>query len=194
MHTDICGVLSTHVYDGRLKAPKENGNQKIPNPTKRLIQSESGILFYPCEHEGNTSSAPEEVAQVQQIFNELLTCSFRDKEGIERALTEKDIMVIAPYNIQVNNLRNALGKNAEVGTIDLFQGREAPVVIISMTASNPEETPRGIDFLFSQQRINVALSRAKALAIIVGSPKLFSTKCNNARQMELVNFFCALSS
>lgn len=194
MHTDICGVLSKHVYDDRLKAPEENGNQRIPNPTKTLIPKESGILFYPCEHEGNTSSAPEEVAQVRKIFNELLTCSFRDKEGGGRALTEKDIMVIAPYNIQVNNLRSALGKNAEVGTIDLFQGREAPVVIISMTASNPEETPRGIDFLFSQQRINVALSRAKALAIIVGSPKLFSTKCNNARQMELVNFFCALSS
>jgi uncharacterized protein len=102
-------------------------------------------------------------------------------------------MVIAPFNIQVNKLKNALGSDAHVGTIDLFQGREAPVVIVSMTTSNVEEAPRGIDFLFSQQRINVALSRAKALAILVGTPRLFATKCTTPKQMELVNFFCAIA-
>ena len=102
-------------------------------------------------------------------------------------------MVIAPFNIQVNNLKSALGSEAQVGTIDLFQGREAPVVLVSMTTSNVEEAPRGIDFLFSQQRINVALSRAKALAILVGTPRLFATKYTTPRQLELVNFFCAIA-
>ena len=193
MHTRICDALSEHVYDGRLQAPKENGAQKILNPNPNLVLDDVGILFHPCKHEGNTSSSPEEVGRVGEIYRELLGCSFRDKDGVERKLSKEDIMVIAPYNVQVNNLRAALGDGAEVGTIDIFQGREAPVVIISMTSSNAEDTPRGIEFLFSQQRINVALSRAKALAIIVGSPRLFSTRCVTPKQMELVNFFCAVS-
>ena len=193
MHTAICGILSKHVYEDRLEAPGENGNQKIQLPNKRLITKESGILFDACHHEGNTGSSPEEVARVVELYQELLGCSFVDKNGKEHAITKKDIMVVAPFNIQVNNLKTALGAEAEVGTIDRFQGREAPVVIVSMTTSNVEETPRGIDFLFSQQRINVALSRAKALAIIVGSPRLFGTKCNSPKQMALVNFFCAIA-
>ena len=194
MHTEICTVLSKHVYEDRLEAPQENGNQKIHNPSEALVTQRSGILFNPCHHEGNTGSAPEEVARVQEIYQELLGCTFEDKDGNQRPITKKDIMVIAPFNLQVNNLKSALGSEAEVGTIDLFQGREAPVVIISMTTSNAEDTPRGIDFLFSQQRLNVALSRAKALAIIVGAPKLFGTKCNTPKQMELVNLFCALAN
>jgi predicted RecB family nuclease len=193
MHTDICKVLSKHVYEDRLDAPPENANQKILIPNQRLITKSSGILFNPCQHDGNTASSPEEVARVVELYQELLGASFVDSKGDNHTITVKDIMVVAPFNIQVNNLKSALPTDAEVGTIDLFQGREAPVVIISMTTSNVEETPRGIDFLFSQQRVNVALSRAKALAIIVGSPRLLSTKCNNPKQMELVNFFCALS-
>ena len=193
MHTDICKVLSQHVYDDRLVAPAENGTQKIHMPNKKLITKECGILFNPCHHEGNTGSSPEEVARVVELYRELLGCTFVDKAGKERPITQNDIMVIAPFNIQVNNLKSALGSEAQVGTIDLFQGREAPVVIVSMTTSNVEEAPRGIDFLFSQQRINVALSRAKALAILVGTPRLFATKCTTPKQMELVNFFCAIA-
>lgn len=193
MHTDICQVLSHHVYDRRLEAPAENGNQKIQIPHKKLITRESGILFNACHHEGNTGSSPEEVERVTELYRELLGCTFVDKTGKEQPITEKDIMVIAPFNMQVTKLKNALGSEAQVGTIDLFQGREAPVVIVSMTTSNVEEAPRGIDFLFSQQRINVALSRAKALAILVGTPRLFATKCTTPKQMELVNFFCAIA-
>lgn len=193
MHTDICAVLSEHVYDGRLKAPRENGKQRISGTPKRLIEPETGIVFLPCEHDGNTSSSDEEVALIGDIYKELLVGSFHDKAGKVHPLSPEEIMVIAPYNLQVGKLKDALGDTAQVGTIDLFQGREASVVIVSMTTSNLEDTPRGIDFLFSQQRINVALSRAKALAIIVGSPRLFETRCNTTEQMALVNFFCALA-
>jgi uncharacterized protein len=100
-------------------------------------------------------------------------------------------MVISPYNMQVALLREQL-PNANIGTIDKFQGREAAVVLASMATSNLEETPRGLDFLFSQQRINVMLSRAKALAIVVGSPKLFQARCSSTEQMKLLSFFYAL--
>lgn len=108
-------------------------------------------------------------------------------------LQSKDIMVVSPYNLQVNLLIEHL-QGVKIGTIDKFQGREAPVAIISMTASDVSEAPRGLDFLFNINRLNVALSRAKALAILVASPELLRTRCKNIEQMELLNFFCALTT
>jgi uncharacterized protein len=192
MHTDICNLLSTHVYDSRLTSPPENGHQRIIPRTIFSLNHPAGYFFHPCEHDGNTQSSQEEAATIAQIYRELLACNFRDKNGNLSPITPAEIMVIAPYNLQVQLLRRTL-PDADVGTIDLFQGREAPVVIVSMTASSMEETPRGLDFLFSQQRINVALSRAKALAIILGSPKLFNVRCTRPEQMKLVNFFCAVA-
>jgi uncharacterized protein len=191
MHNDICSLLSTHVYDGRLTAPPENGNQRILSQNTFSLSQSAGYLFRPCEHDGNTQASEEEVAVVQEIYHELLSCSFQAKDGSVIPMTQRDIMVIAPYNMQVQLLRRAL-PDAEVGTIDLFQGREAPVVLVSMTTSSIEDAPRGLEFLFSQQRLNVALSRAKALAIIVGSPQLLKVRCTKPAQMKLVNLFCAL--
>ncbi len=194
MHPDICNLLSHHIYEGRLAAPPENGQQKIvmPGPSPTGLKNH-GIQLIPVDHDGNTGSSPEEVATIQRIYQELLSASFCDKQGVTRRITRSDILVIAPFNLQVNNLQSALGHEALVGSIDLFQGREAPVVIVSMTTSNAEDTPRGLDFLFSYQRINVALSRAQALAIVVASPRLIRTKCNSSKQMEMVNFFCAVA-
>jgi predicted RecB family nuclease len=191
MHTEICDLLSTHVYDSRLSSPAENGHQRIIPETTFSLNQPAGYLFHPCEHDGNTQTSLEEANALRQIYQELLSCSFRAKDGTISKITPSDIMVIAPYNMQVQLLRRTL-PDADVGTIDLFQGREAPVVLISMTTSSMDEAPRGLEFLFSQQRINVALSRAKALAIVLGSPKLFQARCTKPEQMKLVNFFCAL--
>lgn len=100
-----------------------------------------------------------------------------------------DMLFVAPYNYQVNLLRAALPAEARIGSVDKFQGQEAPIVFVSMCASDASESPRGIDFLFSKNRLNVAISRAQSLAIVVGSPRLAMTPVNNLRQMELVNFY-----
>jgi uncharacterized protein len=115
--------------------------------------------------------------------------TWRDKDGKERVLTRQDIMVVAPYNAQVTALSAALPE-VRVGTVDKFQGQQAPVVIVSLTTSTAEEAPRGMSFLYSANRLNVATSRAKALCILVGNPKLFEPDCATPAQMRLANAFC----
>jgi uncharacterized protein len=192
MHGEICSLLSHHVYENRLEAHTDNDHQSITNPHPSRITQKSGVLFLSCDHtEDSTTSSEDEAALVQDLVEELLECSFTDKTGTTRKLTLDDLMIIAPFNLQVKEILRRIPEG-RVGTIDLFQGQEAPVAIVSMTSSNINETPRGLDFLFSTKRLNVALSRAKALAIIVGSPKLLKTRCKTPEQMQLVNFFCAL--
>ena len=107
-------------------------------------------------------------------------------------MTEADIIVVAPYNLQVNTLRRALPPGIRVGTVDKFQGQEAPVCLVSMTASSGEEMPRGMEFLLSRERINVAVSRAKGLALVFASPRLMEAKCSSVEQMALVNLLWIL--
>ena len=107
---------------------------------------------------------------------------------------QTDIIVVAPYNAQVNALRDALPDGIRVGTVDKFQGQEAPVCLVSMTASSAEETSRGMEFLFSLNRINVAVSRAKGLSLVFGAPRLREAKCETVEQMRLVNTLCAMLS
>lgn len=143
-------------------------------------------------HEGNAQIAPEEVAAIQEAARDLLSGTWTEKAGASRPMRQSDIIVVAPYNAQVNALRDALPDGIRVGTVDKFQGQEAPVCLVSMTASSAEETPRGTDFLFSNNRINVAVSRAKGLALVFGSPRLRESKCETVEQMRLVNTLCAL--
>ena len=92
--------------------------------------------------------------------------------------------------MQVNLLQALLPTGTRVGTVDKFQGQEAAVVVVSMTASSAEDVPRGMEFLYSRNRINVAVSRAKSLAIIVASPRLLEASCSKIEQMALVNTLC----
>jgi uncharacterized protein len=110
-----------------------------------------------------------------------------------RPMRETDIIAVAPYNLQVNALRNALPSGIRVGTVDKFQGQEAAVCLVSMTSSSSEEMPRGMEFLLSRERINVAVSRAQGLALVFGSPRLLDAKCATVEQMALVNTLCALA-
>jgi len=98
-------------------------------------------------------------------------------------------MVVAPYNAQVTALSAALS-DVRIGTVDKFQGQQAPVVIVSLTTSTPEDAPRGMDFFYSSNRLNVATSRARALCILVGNPRLFEPDCRTPQQMRLANAFC----
>jgi uncharacterized protein len=193
MHTEICGVLSKHVYDNKLQAPPENARHAIHNPNPQLITKNAGLLYLAVEHTRRVSVAPEEITMISKLVDELRHCSFESSKGEVTPLTPSDIMIVAPYNLQVRALKEAI-PDVRIGTIDLFQGQQAPVTILSMTTSDVNEAPRGIEFLFSTNRVNVALSRAQALAIVVASPELLRARCRTPEQMRLVNFFCAVAS
>jgi superfamily I DNA and/or RNA helicase len=112
-----------------------------------------------------------------------------DDKGRSRPLELEDILIVAPYNAQVSDLAARL-PTARIGTVDKFQGQQAPVVIYSLTTSSPEDAPRGMEFLYSLNRLNVATSRAQAMVIVVGNLRLLEPECRSPRQMQLANAFC----
>jgi uncharacterized protein len=192
LHPAICQFISDAFYDGRL-AP-DLGNDK-----RRLIFKSSidgitpqGIHFLPVHHSGCSQKSEEEGTVIKHYYQQLLGQQFEDGEGGCRSITPDDILVVSPYNVQVNHLKSVLPAGARVGTVDKFQGQEAPVVLISMATSSAEDMPRNIEFLFSANRLNVALSRAQCLAVLAASPKLLETPCRSIEQLRLVNKFCQL--
>ncbi|MEZ2144797.1 TM0106 family RecB-like putative nuclease [Bradyrhizobium sp. DN5] len=189
MHPDICRIISDFVYEGRLNSDEGAAQQCIIGETYPL---RTGARLIEVPHAGNTQSSHEEIAAIRIELQRLLACKFRDRAGHESRLSLDDVLIVAPYNLQVNALKAALPSGARVGTIDKFQGQEAPVCLISMTTSSGDEIPRGVDFLFSINRINVAISRAQALSLIFASPRLLEVACNTVEDMRLVNSLCAL--
>lgn len=152
----------------------------------------SGLRFVPVHHAGNRNESPEEVETVASIIDKVLAsgATWIDRNGVEHVLRLKDILVVAPYNAQVSAIAQKLPPGARVGTVDKFQGQEAPVVIYSMATSTADEAPRGMSFLFSPNRLNVATSRAQALVVVVANPALFEPECRTPEQMKLANAFC----
>ncbi|MFZ1015221.1 MAG: C-terminal helicase domain-containing protein, partial [Terracidiphilus sp.] len=136
-------------------------------------------------------SAPEEVECIATLYDTLLktSVSWVDDKGQSRALRPDDVLIVAPYNAQVSDLVARIPQ-ARIGTVDKFQGQQAPVVIYSLTTSSPEDAPRGMEFLYSLNRLNVATSRAQVMVIIVGNPLLLEPECRSPRQMQLANALC----
>jgi len=193
MHEDVCRFISEAVYDGRLAPEAANRNQRLVlNGSPHAALRPTGIRFFAVSHDGCRQSSKEEAAVVKDLFASLLAQSYVDKEGRQRRMTIDNVLVVAPYNAQVNLLKSTLPAGARVGTIDKFQGQEAEAVIVSMTTSNGDCLPRNIDFLYDKNRLNVAVSRAKCLALVVASPDLLHIHCNSPAQMELVNTLCWL--
>ncbi len=190
MHPDVCRFISDQVYEGRLTSHPDTSRQAVAG----TAFPSAGAFWVSVPHEGNAQIAPEEIEAIKAAARELLTAAWTEKDGTTRPMRQSDIIVVAPYNAQVNALRDALPDGIRVGTVDKFQGQEAPVCLVSMTASSAEETPRGMDFLFSLNRINVAVSRAKGLALVFGAPRLREAKCETVEQMRLVNTLCALNT
>ena len=190
MHPDICRLISDQVYDSRLNSA-EVTNRHIVNVPKEILPIRHGIHFVPVIHEGNTQGSEEEVEVIKSLTEKLINVPYWPKEddGKVRFIGWSDILFVAPYNYQVNLLKSALNTEAKVGSVDKFQGQESPIVILSMCASDASESPRGIEFLFSKNRLNVAISRAQSIVIVVGSPNLANTSANNLKQMELINFY-----
>jgi len=194
MHPAVCHPLSEVVYEGKLKAAKNNDRQRVSVPDSKLIKKPHGVIVVNVDHDGNRQSSEEEVDVIQRIINDLKTGHCTAKNGDSRAIADEDILVVAPYNMQVNLLKDRLGDQIAIGTIDKFQGQEAPVVIISMAVSDVEESSRGLDFLFDINRLNVAVSRAQALAIIVANPGLERCRVSSLEQMEKASFYSRLVS
>jgi hypothetical protein len=146
------------------------------------------------EHSGCSQKSQEEGEAVRQYFELLLAQHFQDRSGRVRRLTVDDILVVSPYNVQVNHLTAILPAGARVVAVDKFQGQEAPAVIVAMATSAAEGMPRNIEFLFTPNRLNVALSWAQCLALVVASPRLLETPCRSIEQMRLVHKFCQLAA
>ena len=186
---EICSFTSELFYEGRLHARSAPGQQRLAGAARF---DGAGLWYVPVEHDANRSASGEEVSAVAGLVATLLAggVTWHDRDGATHALGLDDILVIAPYNAQVADLKSRLPAGARVGTVDKFQGQEAPVVIYSLTSSTPQDAPHGMDFLFDSNRFNVATSRAICACIVVGSPRLFEAECQSPRQMKLANAFC----
>ena len=188
LHPEICAFTAEVFYENRLTAFPGLEQQAVLGAARF---EGAALVYVPVEHDGNQSRAKEEIAAIERIVAELTASGvqWRDKTGRERALTADDLLIVAPYNAQVTALASEL-HGVRCGTVDKFQGQEAPVVIVSLTTSSAQDAPRGMTFLYSANRLNVATSRAKGLCILVGSPKLFEPDCRTPEQMRLANALC----
>ena len=187
MHPDLCAYISSQFYAGRLKNHPSTARQFV----KAGDLPRCGAWRVSVAHEGCAQTCPEEVDAIRNTIEKLQNGTWADREGNCRPIRNSDIIVVAPYNAQVNALSDAL-PGIRVGTVDKFQGQEAPVALVSMTASSSEETSRGLDFLLSRERLNVAVSRGKGLSLVFVSPRLLHTSCTTVEQIRLVNALCAL--
>jgi predicted RecB family nuclease len=189
----LCRVVSELSYAGELRpAPVTAGNALQVPPR---WNAPAGIGWVPVVHEGNGSASPEEAAVVAELVGDLMGAPWSDG-GVGKVMGEADVLVVTPYNAQVNQVRSALAAaglgQVEVGTVDKFQGREAAVSVFTLAASSGAHVPRRLDFLLDRHRLNVALSRAKTVAYVVGSPALLTSPVHTPEQLRLVNGLCRL--
>ena len=194
MHKDINQFISDFVYEGRLQNDPACDKQQVirTNQVNDIALKASGIVSLAVEHAGNKQSSAEEISVIKKLVAQLHKSQFTDKNGITRDIYGNDILVVAPFNYQVNELKKVLGFDARVGTVDLFQGQEAPIVIVSMTSSIAADSPRGLSFLLSVNRLNVAVSRAQALAIVVHSETFLDGAPGSIEDIRRFNFFESL--
>jgi len=188
MHPDVCRFISQEIYEGRLTSAASCAIQQTAGGT--------GLRWLPAEHEGNSTECAEEADIIAGEVARLIGTTWVNQHGEEGPLRPTDILVVAPYNDQVKLLRRRLDsdertKGVPVGTVDKFQGREAAVVFFTMTTSSADDMPRGPDFLFSRNRLNVAISRARCLAYLVCTDKLLNSRARDLDEMRLIATLCA---
>ena len=188
LHPNINDFISENFYEDRLIINQENAIRKIDYKKNSLIKSE-GIHTILMDHKDRSQTSEEEFKIIKKLVNELVGCNFTDFDKSERKITLNDILIISPFNAQVNFLKERLDKYAKIGTIDKWQGAEAPVVIISMTSSSVEDLPRNKKFFFDRNRLNVAISRAQCSSIILFNPRLLETAPVDYNEFRLINNF-----
>ncbi|HET7367574.1 MAG TPA: TM0106 family RecB-like putative nuclease [Gaiella sp.] len=172
LHPDVCGFVSEEFYEGRLVPAASTADRTTPLGT--------GLRWLAVPHTGNRQESREEAEAVRDEIARLVAAG----------LAAPEIKVVAPFNAQVDLLRTLVPAGVEVGTVDKFQGQEARVVLYSMASSSGDDVPRGLDFLLSRNRFNVAISRAQCLAYLVCSPRLLEVDCRTIEHMRLANALC----
>jgi len=199
MHPAITALISLLSYDGRLHSAPGRERQRVDLPARGGSAGRwaglagSGLRWVPVEHTGNVADSVEEAGVVGALVREVLAGRWVDADGTSRAMTTSDVLVVAPYNVHVDRLARAVPEGVRVGTVDRFQGQQAPVVIYATGSSSAVDAPRGVSFLYDVHRLNVAISRAKALAIWVGSPALLDAAASTPDQVRLVNALCTFA-
>jgi predicted RecB family nuclease len=189
MHPAVCEYVSERSYDGLLRSREACARRAVSAAAGAL--GGAGLRVLPVAHEGRSQSSVEEARAIGAACRDLLAGgTVTDEHGDTRGLVASDLMVVAPYNLAVRCVREHVPAGVAVGTVDKFQGQEAPVVFFAMTCSSGEDVPRGLDFLFDRNRMNVAVSRAQCLAVLVHSPRLLDADCRTLEAMELVDGAC----
>ncbi len=188
LHPDVCAFTSEVFYEGLLESKERCARQSLAGAGAGT--GGTGVRFVRVEHEGNRTRSEAEARCIAAEIDALIGREWTDHEGKRRPIGVDDILVVAPYNAQVAELARWLPDGARIGTVDKFQGQEAPIVFYSMTSSSPEDIPRGMDFLFSRNRLNVATSRAMGLAVLVASPELLRVRCRDLDQVRAVHAVC----
>jgi uncharacterized protein len=196
MHPTVCRFISESIYEGRLGSHADCARQNVAVPpgASGLVTRENGIVFSGIEHDGDIQQSDEEVERVRAIYRELVGRLYTAKDGTQRPLALGDFLFISPYNAQVRALQDALPAGARVGSVDKFQGQEAPVCILSLCSSYGEYGSRGLAFILDRNRVNVAISRAQCLAVVVADPRIAATTPGSLDEMMLTNLFCKLTS
>ena len=192
LHPSICAFTSEVFYEDNLRAHPGRENLDLSGSAPF---SGTGLRFVAVPHERRISDSEEEAAAISESVDGLLRSrpSWTDAEGAAHPLTGHDVLIITPYNRQIGELASRPELRAlRIGTVDKFQGQEAPISIYSMATSSADEAPRGMEFLYSLNRLNVATSRAKCLAVVVASPGLLAVRCRTPRQMHLANALARL--
>lgn len=189
LHPDIARFTSEAFYDGKLVSQPGLELQQVHGP--RPMRGH-GLRYVEADHVGADSLSRSEALQVAGLVRALVESgsTWTDRDGVDHALEYRDVLIVAPYNAQVGQIAGLLPPEARVGTVDKFQGQEAPISIYSMTSSSPEDAPRGMNFLYSRNRLNVATSRAQSIAVVVAEPALLRVRARTPEQMRLANALC----
>ena len=188
LHPALCAFTSEVFYDDRLEPVADLAAQRVGSQLT-LIDG-VGPRVLQVETVGADNESPDEAVAVADLARSIVGGSWTDMNGVTRQLGWRDVLIVAPYNAQVGAIQRLLPTEARVGTVDKFQGQEAPISIYSLTTSSPELAPRGMDFLYSRNRLNVATSRARCVALVVGSADLWRVRARTPAQMRLANAFC----
>ncbi|MGO9157746.1 DEAD/DEAH box helicase, partial [Mycobacterium sp.] len=188
MHPDVCSFISDEVYEGRLVSH--------PSCSQQTTVFGTGLRWLQAHHQANSTKSPEEAEIVAAEIERLIGTPWTNQRGEAHPLTVNDFMVVAPYNDQVSLIRNRLNREdrtrgVPVGTVDKFQGQQAAVVFFTMATSTGADMTRGVDFLFSRNRLNVAISRARCLAYLVCTEGLLNTRARTVPEMRLLSTLSA---
>ena len=194
MPPSLTQQVSSLFYAGELQPSEANAANRVD-----WRGQAQGLMFDPVQHSGNSTTSEEEVERISELVDQLYGKTYQLAKLVNGEMTimsgelgQREILITAPYNMQVNQLHKRIGKKARIGTVDKFQGLEAPIAIHSLTASDGENAPRGLDFLLDPNRLNVAISRAQCLSIVIGSPELATGISNSIENVQRLSRLCRL--